>query len=61
MKNDMIRLWYHENLRVFQVLNQQPVLYGDFMSPNSDTKLYSEVIDHEKVCHVFVVLCGEFE
>ena len=76
---DLLRLWYHENLRVFQdrlindedrgwfsglldekvtqvfgcekekVIQQMPVLYGDFMQPNSDVKLYAEITDHNNV------------
>ena len=80
----VVRLWYHENQRVFadrlindedrnwfrdqlklqmsdrfsldpaEVLVQDPILYGDFMIPNVDNKIYAEIEDHEKVCWVFL-------
>ena len=77
--NDLLRLWYHENKRVFadrlvnnedndwfdgllkskmkdvyslefsDVVTLEPVLYGDFMIPNIDNKIYAEIEDHDKV------------
>ncbi|KXJ11002.1 Dynein heavy chain 1, axonemal [Exaiptasia diaphana] len=78
-KADLLRLWYHENCRVFQdrlvneddckwfselmkekiekgfqikiddVINESPMIYGDFMLPNADVKVYNEVSDYNKV------------
>ena len=31
------------------VLSEGALLYGDFMVPNSDTKIYEEIFDKEKV------------
>jgi dynein heavy chain len=74
-----LRLWYHENCRVFQdrlindedrnwfnnllkdkmksefnlefsqVITREPVIYGDFMIPNADPKIYAEVEDFKQV------------
>ena len=29
--------------------SQSPILFGDFMNPNADTKLYEEIADHPKM------------
>ena len=31
------------------VVSKEPLLYGDFMIPNVENKVYSEIEDHEKV------------
>jgi len=36
-------------LKVEDVLPVKPVLFGDFLNPNSDTKLYNYVEDYSKV------------
>ena len=33
-----------------EVLGDGPLLYGDFMVPNTDNKIYEEITDHDKVC-----------
>ena len=52
------RLWFDQKLRSKmadfgvkdgEVLGEGPLLYGDFMVPNSDTKIYEEIVDHPKV------------
>jgi dynein heavy chain len=78
-KGDLLRLWYHENCRVFQdrlvneedtkwfddlmkdklsagfqssmeeVVKESPMIYGDFMLPNAETKVYNEITDYSKV------------
>ena len=78
-KLDLLRLWFHENCRVFQdrlvndedrkwfinlmtekmtsgfdviyedVVDKVPLVYGDFMIPNSENKIYAEVTDYSKV------------
>jgi len=78
-KEDILRLWYHENCRTFQdrlvnsedrewfqnvlhekltsafdvkvddVLTHDILIYGDFMVPNADVKIYSEVTDFPKL------------
>ena len=74
----LLRLWYHENCRVFQdrlvspqdrdwfdrllqscmeelgcsveeVVPSRPVLYGDFMTPGTDNKVYAPMDNQEKV------------
>ena len=32
-----------------EILGDVPVLYGDFMNPNADPRLYEEIIDVTKV------------
>ena len=32
-----------------KVLGEGPLLYGDFMVPNSDTNIYEEIVDQQKV------------
>lgn len=77
----LLRLWFHECLRVFQdrlvnnedrgwfeelvktkikdfqcetseVLNNSPILYGDFLNPSAEIKLYEEVTDHSKMTKI---------
>ena len=52
------RDWFEERLqakmadfgvKVEDVLGKQILLYGDFMMPNTDNKIYDEITDHEKV------------
>ena len=75
----LLRLWYHENLRIFsdrlindedrtwfeellkeklktnfemeysEVVPQEPIIYGDFMTQNIDVRPYREIVDHGKV------------
>ena len=78
-KEDALRLWYHENCRVFQdrlvndedrkwfvdlirdkmasgfetsmddVVKDSTMIYGDFMVPSAENKIYGEVPSFEKV------------
>ena len=32
-----------------EILGEGPLLYGDFMMPNTDNKNYEEITDQEKV------------
>ena len=32
-----------------EVLGDGPLLYGDFMVPNADNKIYEEIMDQQKV------------
>lgn len=77
-KLHLLRLWYHENCRVFrdrlvskedqtwfdnlmmtmmeemdttfeEVVPSQPVLFGDFMEPGANIKLYKAIDSQEKV------------
>ena len=32
-----------------EVLGEGPLLYGDFLIPNTDNKVYAEITDREKV------------
>ena len=79
--SSLLRLWFHECLRVFQdrlvnnedrtwfeellktkistfqcetteVLNNSPILYGDFLNPSVDAKIYEEVTDHSKMTKI---------
>ena len=52
------RLWFDQKMRSKMtdfgvkdsgVLGEGPLLYGDFMVPNSDAKIYEEVVDQQKV------------
>lgn len=75
----LLKLWYHENCRVFQdrlinnedrawfdnllrekiksnfnleyndVIENEPVIFCDFMIPNADPKVYTEVTDFKHV------------
>ena len=77
--SSLLRLWYHENLRIFSdrlindedrkwfadllkekmkanfemsyddVVPQDPIIYGDFMTQNIDVRPYIEIADHAKV------------
>ena len=56
--NDEDRQWFEQlvkskladfNTQAGEVLGEGPLLYGDFMMPNTDTKNYEEITDHEKV------------
>ena len=78
-KEDLLRLWYHENSRVFQdrlvndedrkwftdlirdkmakdfqvsfeaVVNDSPMIYGDFMVTSADNPIYAEITNYDKV------------
>lgn len=80
-KEDVLRLWYHENCRVFQdrlvndedrkwfvdlirdkmasgfesslndVVEDSTMIYGDFMVPSAENKIYGEVASFEKVSY----------
>ena len=80
-KEDVLRLWYHENCRVFQdrlvndedrkwfvdlirdkmasgfesslndVVKDSTMIYGDFMVPSTENKIYGEVASFEKVSY----------
>ena len=84
----LLRLWYHENQRVFadrlindedrnyfsellksqinsafnldfgDVVTKDPLLYGDFMNPNVDNKIYAEIEDDAKVRRI--INCLDF-
>lgn len=79
---DIVRLWSHETLRVFQdrlvdnkdkswfrtlviktmddtldmrwdeVINSEPLLYGDYMVPGADPKIYAEVKDIKRLVKI---------
>uniref|UniRef100_A0A3Q3E168 Dynein, axonemal, heavy chain 1 n=1 Tax=Labrus bergylta TaxID=56723 RepID=A0A3Q3E168_9LABR len=67
-KLQLLRLWYHENRDWFNLLLKdciqkfdcsfdevvpvQPVLYGDFMIPGADNKVYTLIEDKEKLVKV---------
>lgn len=58
--NSEDRLWFRDVLRdklssafevdVDNVLSNDFLIYGDFMVPNVDVKVYAEVTDYDKVC-----------
>lgn len=78
-KEQLIKLWYHENCRVFQdrlindqdrlwftnlfkermkndfdleyenVVPHEPVIYGDFMFPSADPRIYAEIDDFKAI------------
>ena len=37
-----------------EILGEGPLLYGDFMMPNTDNKTYEEITDIEKVVFIIV-------
>lgn len=41
------------NCSFYEVVPCQPVLYGDFMNPGADTKVYTVIEDREKVSGIF--------
>jgi dynein heavy chain len=52
------RLWFDQKMRSkmadfgvkdSKVLGEGPLLYGDFMVPNSDTNIYEEIVDQQKL------------
>lgn len=56
--NSEDRQWFDEKMRSKMtdfgvkdnvVLGEGPLLYGDFMVPNADNKIYEEILDQEKV------------
>lgn len=86
-KEAVLRLWYHENCRVFQdrlvndedrkwfvdlirdkmasgfesslndVVKDSTLIYGDFMVPSAENKIYAEVASFEKVSYRWKVFC----
>ncbi|XP_048578532.1 dynein axonemal heavy chain 1-like isoform X2 [Nematostella vectensis] len=81
-KVDLLRLWYHENCRVFQdrlvndedrlwfndlmkeklqsgfqlsmdeVVGESPMIYGDFMIPSAENRIYAEITDYNKMVKI---------
>ena len=56
--NSEDRLWFDKKMRSKmadfgvednEVLGEGPLLYGDFMVPNTDNKIYEEITDQQKV------------
>lgn len=57
--NDEDRSWFDNlmkskmksefNIEFDDVVKQQPIIFGDFMSQGGDQKPYVEITDHEKV------------
>ena len=39
-----------------EILGEATLLYGDFMMPNADVKVYEEITDYEKVLRCLVIL-----
>ena len=37
------------NVLYEDVVNTVPLVYGDFMIPNTDNKIYAEITDYDKV------------
>lgn len=44
-----------------EVLGKGPLLYGDFMVPNTDNKVYDEITDMEKVLDYIRTPCTILE
>ena len=51
-------MWFDQKMRTKmndfgvrddKVLGEGPLLYGDFMVPNTDNKIYEEIVDNQKV------------
>ncbi|KAF7249783.1 Dynein heavy chain 1, axonemal [Varanus komodoensis] len=88
-KLPLLRLWYHENCRVFrdrlvneedriwfddlmksmmlewettfeEVVPYEPLLYGDFMMPGADVKLYEVIDDKNKLMHTIEEYMEEY-
>ena len=59
--NDEDRKWFEDLLKAkmaanFQmkykdVVTQEPIIYGDFMTQNIDVRPYIEIVDHVKVLY----------
>ena len=59
--NDEDRKWFTNllkermkedyNLEYEQVITAEPVIYGDFMVPNADPRIYTEIDDFELVLY----------
>ena len=56
------RQWFEQKLRAKmadfgvkdkKILGKGPLLYGDFMIPNVENKVYEEIVDKQKVCAPF--------
>lgn len=48
--NDLLKDCIQDfNCNFHEVVPLQPVLYGDFMNPGADTKVYTVIEDKEKV------------
>ena len=65
--NSEDRLWFEEKLqskmadfgvKAEEVLGEGPLLYGDFMVPNSENKIYEEIMDQQKVGVVKTRVCS---
>ena len=61
------RLWFDDKMKskmtdfgvdAGEVLGEGPLLYGDFMVPNTDNKIYEEILDQQKVYES--VLCNMY-
>lgn len=61
--NEEDRTWFDDLMKSMmlewgtdfdEVVPFWPLLYGDFMMPGADVKLYEVIEDKEKVCHVFL-------
>ena len=57
------RLWFDRKMREkmadfgaqdSDVLGEGPLLYGDFMVPNADNKIYEEIVDQQKVNYMYM-------
>ncbi|KAK9870896.1 hypothetical protein WA026_009852 [Henosepilachna vigintioctopunctata] len=87
---EIIRLWYHECLRVFQdrlvndedrewfnellyvtiqnhfevdpieALGKDAILFGDFLDPQADIKMYRQITDREKLSNVLDYYLSEY-
>ena len=65
--NSEDRQWFEEKLqskmadfgvKAEEVLGEGPLLYGDFMVPNSENKIYEEIMDQQKVGVVETRVCS---
>ena len=61
--NNEDRMWFDEKMRSKmadfgvkdnEVLGEGPLLYGDFMVPNTDNKIYEEILDQQKVNYTII-------
>lgn len=44
------------NLEFTQVIVKEPVIYGDFMIPNADPKIYAEIEDFKQVNFLLILM-----
>ena len=64
--NDEDRKWFTNllkermkedyNLEYEQVITAEPVIYGDFMVPNADPRIYTEIDDFELVLYYWIYM-----